>query len=724
MQRSAGTFRRFLTTLLVAVQAALGAGAFAQELTITPSFAATKSIAADEAFELRLSRPMQPGDGLLSVFIGRSDVTSLFAASGAVLKYRPDVLPLQPGDTTVSLFLVSSTNEWREIARFDVRISPAGSAEPTAAPSASPPANAPPQPPTPATPRKVSAVPSVTLGVKSQPAESHEPDSRRPERPTFTDFVLQSSFQSNVARGDFAGQSRFDVVGSSFEKEALRFAQLGADAPEVDLSSYLVQMQAGKARIQIGQLAIGTNRHLVNNFASRGVSVLLPLGHRADVTVAAANGTTIVGWDNFIGVQRAQHRMASGTLGVEFLPARPGGARVEATVLDGSLLPVANFNRGSITDAEQNRALGVRFITTDPNRRFRVDTGFSRSKFTNPTDPLLNQGVSVVPVAETMKNARYLEAGVGILKDRSLTKTRKANLTLNYRHERADPLYRSIGAPQVQSDLQQNQWDLVSALGDVTANAVFLQSNNNLRDIPSILKSVTHRSGMTLAVPLASLFGNPATPSLWLPRATYVFDLVHQFGVGQPVNGGFEVDRSTIPDQATTNQNLLAEWQVRLMRFGYRFNRSYQDNRQPGRERADFRNLINGAIVGIATRPADLNVELNAERALNFETGRLDQTVRVGLIGNWRMTAAAALAVNVAGTAVGDAANTSRNTNGTVDALWSWTIPIRTSGVAKVRAQFFVRFANVSTRSRDIVFGFNTLATNRTFNTGLTFTFF
>jgi hypothetical protein len=37
--------------------------------------------------------------------------------------------------------------------------------------------------------------------------------------------------------------NRFEIVGSSFQNEALRFGELGQKAPKVDLSNYLVQVQ-------------------------------------------------------------------------------------------------------------------------------------------------------------------------------------------------------------------------------------------------------------------------------------------------------------------------------------------------------------------------------------------------------------------------------------------------------------------------------------------------
>lgn len=68
------------------------------------------------------------------------------------------------------------------------------------------------------------------------------------------------------------GQNADDFAGSSFKPETLRFGALGTEAPDVDLSSYLMNFQIGKAKFSLGHTSYGGNRHLVNSFSSRGLS--------------------------------------------------------------------------------------------------------------------------------------------------------------------------------------------------------------------------------------------------------------------------------------------------------------------------------------------------------------------------------------------------------------------------------------------------------------------
>jgi hypothetical protein len=218
--------------------------------------------------------------------------------------------------------------------------------------------------------------------------------------------------------------------------------------------------------------------------------------------------------------------------------------------------------------------------------------------------------------------------------------------------------------------------------------------------------------------------GNPSKPSPWYPRLSYAFDRTHQFGDGIPLNSGFN-SASQIPDQASTNQAALADWQFQRVRFGYRFNRSFQDNRQLGRERADLRNFINGFTVGITPASSlDLNFDLSLESARNFETGRIDDTNRVGANINWRMWQRATLSATVSTIFAGDVAETSRSRNAEVDLQWSYRFGLERSRYRKMQSQFFIRYANRYARSFDNIFGFDNLTRLQTLNVGLSFTFF
>lgn len=795
-----------------------------QALTVTASFAKGQSVSSAEAIELQLSRLPEKGEGRIGVFIGSSDLTSLFTQVDTRLTYTAKILPLPLGESTVTVYLISPSQAWQEIARFPINISnekpskrvssddpktekapaapeqkseqkkeeqlapsekqknqepvskpddpqksaeqkpdkkpePEAGKDPEAKPaeqSATPdkpkteeankggqPASEskPDQPADPAQlpaggaaqaqPRarkfgfdKLNFIPSVTLTIKSQPAQSNFPAANQPERATFTDLNMTSSFKTELARGSFSSQTQWDFAGSSFQKEALRFGELGKNALNVDLASYLTQYQLGKAKYLIGHTSYGASRQLVNSFSSRGMTLTMPLSPMFDVSVAAMNGSAVVGFDNFFGLAQRRHQLLAGTIGVEFLPKRPGGFRLETAVMEGWLLPVGGFNQGVVNDAERSKGIGLRLIAADKAQRFRFEGGFSRSEFVNPSDAALNQGQRVVEVRPLWKNAQFLDAAYDIFKGFSITKEKKLNLTFNFKHERVDPLYKSLGA-STQADKITNEFLLNGSIGEITANYAHQRFNDNLANIPSILKSNTRVNTFSTAIPLASLFGDPKEPSKLLPRVSYNFNRTYQFGAAVPINGGFELDPATVPDQISTNQGITADWQFKKWKLGYRANHSFQNNRQKGNENADLSNLTNGITVGITPSPAvDLAFDFNAENAFDKRQNTTNRNFTLAPNVTWRVNKKMNLVSNVSFNLTGDLSNTRNDRNINFDLQYSYQFVTEKDRFRKVSGQFSIKYSNTFARSENILVGPINLRKNQTLFTQLSFTFF
>lgn len=735
----------FLISALIGSANARLLSVFAQssgELQVAASFA-DKEVAADEPIEFRLNRPPDKAEGTLAVIIGRSDLTALFVAGENSLRYEPKLMPLPPGESQVTLYLVSPANEWKEIARFTLRVGKQKPPEPQSNTEAQSQTLASEKPsPTNQTQQaadaaqaakgptksfgfeKLNLIPSISLSLSSQPAQSNFPQSSRPPRATFTDLNVQGSFRTEMARGPFNSQAQFDIVGSSFQQQALRFGQLGDGAPQVDLSTYLMQIQVGKVRYQVGHYAFGTNRHLMNGFSSRGMMITVPLGRRADFSLTAMNGTNIVGYGNFFGVDKRRHRLLSGTLGFEMEPERPGGLRFEVSALNGWVQPLNSFSQRSVNDAERSRGLGFRVLASDSTQRLKLDTGFARSKFTSPSDPLVNQGREIDPLPSITRNAFYLDASYDILKDVAVTKEKRANLSFAFRYERVDPLFRSLGA-STQADKTSSEFHITGAIGEINAQFSYLRFNDNLRDIPSILKSLSRGSTLNLGVPLASIFGNSEKPSPLLPRLSYNLNRIYQFGAAIPVRGGFELDPASVPDQVGTNQTIGADWQIAKWRVGYRLNHSFQNNRQPLAATADFANLVSGLTVGFsASKSLDLNFDLNQERAVNLEAGILDRTLRFAPSVNWRMSKQATFASTFSATLAGNSVETRRDRNVEFDMQWAYRFGFEKDRFRKVQGQFFIRYANRYARAGNEAILLNNLQKTQIVNLGLSFNLF
>src|SRR5262245_5224042 len=93
----------------------------ADDLTIRAAFDGKASVTPNEMIELSLSRALQPADGSLAVLIGDTDVTAMLMTKAANVSYTPR-LPLTAGESDVTVWLVSAGNQWKEIARFPLRV--------------------------------------------------------------------------------------------------------------------------------------------------------------------------------------------------------------------------------------------------------------------------------------------------------------------------------------------------------------------------------------------------------------------------------------------------------------------------------------------------------------------------------------------------------------------------------------------------------------------------
>lgn len=718
-----------------------------ESLVVTAAFDG-QTLSPQSQLEMRINRAIQPSEGALAVFVGSTDVTGLIETTATSLRYRPWPLPLPAGETKVTVYLIAPNREWRQLAQFTLRVmGGAGDAQPQAPDQPQPPAEGASQPAPEATPAQsgFTVIPGLAIAAKSQPGSWYEPGTARHGRAQFTDFTLQGSLKTSFERRLFGMQSQFDIVGSSYQPEALRYGVLGARAPRIDLSNYLMRFKLGSGHFNAGHINYGSNRYLINSFASRGLSLSQPLGPRADFSVAAMNGTNTVGWGNLFGLDRRDHQVVSGRFGYEVIEKRPGGLRLEASVLSGSLLPLTGVNQNQINDAEKSRGIGLSLSATDKAQRMRFDAGFTRSRSVNPHDPLLDPAQTARGVMPATSDARYFDFNYRLFQDVAVTEGAKASLQINFQHERVDPMYRSVAA-DTQGNKMLNQVGLVANIGEVTATYSHARFNDNLDDIPSLLTTLTRRHNFTISAPLASLFGPRAAdqsqtqPSMWAPQLSFTYDRTRQFGAGVPMNSEFKV--AQLPNQLGVNYLLTAEWQSQRWRYSYRLNYSTQTNF--GANRADTRlnNLVNGLTLGFNPHSAfDINFDVSLENVLNEDNNdnkdrrRDDRTLRFGFFANWRPTSRITVTANFSNTGMrsfGDLSLASSSRNMQFDAQCSWRFLGRRQSeqepamrfMGKLQGQWYVRYSHRYARSQSELQKLYDFNRGNTFNSGLSFTIF
>ena len=329
-------------------------------------------------------------------------MTALFIAIPGKLTYEPGAIRAPAGEAEMVVHFVGADERWQEIGRFPIRIRTRAGFE------------------------KASFDPRFDIGNEGQVAEGHAPLANQPPRDTYQDFSGNAGFTTVHARNGWTVQSQMSIAGVSNRVKALRFAQEGAKSPAGGLwSTASTWKRASRSFRSDTSPGEGTGTSSTPSAAAAPPS---HCGSAAGPILTAAwlHGSTIVGWSHFLGFDQRQHRLGGGTLGIEAFPSHPGVLRLEATAITGSLLPIAGFTQGAVNDAEKSRGWGMRLVAATPNQRGRLEAGYSRSRFDNPADPLLDQGAAIVEVRETTRAARYVEAGFDVVRAWPITPPSRA----------------------------------------------------------------------------------------------------------------------------------------------------------------------------------------------------------------------------------------------------------------------------------------------------------
>jgi hypothetical protein len=658
----ASILKRGILVLLVALPAQTAA----QQLQVTSNIP-DDYVDSNFGVELRVQGQLAEGERL-AVMIGAEDVSALFAPVSGGFDYQESLLLLPVGRNFMTIYLVDSLGEWTELESVEMMVRSLLGVE------------------------TIDLKPKFSMNFSAQPWDGEDPEPTNPrDVPKILDGTAQLDAVLEHRDFDFSATGSF--VATSEQARALRFSALKEEAPQFDLSSYRLDYDQGPVTATVGHIRSGNQKHLINGFGARGASLAVQANSRIDLNLAAEAGRQEVGWSNLLGVSDGDQRVMSATLGVEALE-NPGALRVEFGWMDGSILPRSSFNQGAITDAETSNGMSVRVTATGLKRRFRMDAGWAQSTFGNPLDPELNQGFDVIAVQEATNDARYLDASLDVLKNVKLGGSNQtASFTVGVKHERVDPLYRTV-ATGVRADNLQNQLDLRAVVAGITFQTMFSSAEDNLDEIPSILKSNTDRQSFNVGAPLSRIFRGET----WLPGVSYRMDRTHQFGLEIPTDGGFS--EGHVPDQQNVKQSVSADWRLTKFSFKYQLNHSDQDNRQAGREDADFKSLTHGFGLGVKPiRSLQLAFDLGLERSQNLGRVEQDNTRRYGMNASWRPMNRSTLSFRFSDTFKDDEASTKEQTGRTMDVKWSSKIP----WASDLNGTYFVRFNRTESNRIDLI---------------------
>jgi hypothetical protein len=640
-----------------------------EPLIVKANVSSDRLIDRHTAIELSLNRPLAPDEGRLAVVIGSTDVTDLLERGTTTLTYRPRLTALPAGEHSVVVYRHSGA-QWLELGRFALKVLHRGGLV------------------------RAALAPAATLGSNGQLADGRSAGLPVPERRAFQDLTLTSGFRSSHEAASWGLETQANVVGSSRQEQALRFAQRGRAAPQVDLSDYLISLRLRSARLSVGHVTAGTNRHLANGFGSRGVTVSTNIGPATTLSLGALHGSAIVGWDHPVGLGRPNHRVMSAGLAGELVPRRPGALRVDVSLLNGSLLPQPSFTQGAVVDAERSTGAGVQLSASTPGQRIRLAGGYARSRFTNPAlDPQLLGDTVVRRVRPETRAARYVEVAMGLVQNARVRHLGAVTLNTAYRHERVDPLYRSVAA-STQSDRQNHALDLTGNAGLLAGQISHAWSGDNLDDVPSVLRTAGRQSTASVALPLSSA-SRLKRAARFLPTLSYSASRTHQLADGLPTNGAFRPQ--DLPNQVSLSHNGSAQWQLEQWQLGYRLSASEQDNRQPERERADFTTRVHGLTLGRTLGTVgSASVEASTESQHAVERDETSRVRRLAFMVNVRARQTTGITISGSRVLSQDASRAKGSQNSDARLELSQNLPALGGARGSSRGQLFLRYGYVS----------------------------
>jgi hypothetical protein len=645
-------------------------------------------IERERELRIRLDRAPETGDGRLAVLIGHLDVSDRVRLDGRELVYDPRLVPLESGEQEVVVYLVRPDGSWGELGRRPLRVLTRAGFE------------------------VAELRPRVDLSVESRVAEHHLDDTPDPERRLYVGGTLAGGVEARQVWRGLESNVRASIVGASFQEEALRYGEEGAGAPRVDLSDYTTGLSYGPAWLRLGHETYGSHRFLLDNVSNRGLHFGAKLHERVDVSGALVSGNRVVGWDHFVGFADPENRMLASVVGVDLVRDESATVRLEGTFLTGSVQPRTNFNYGEVLDRERSQGFGLRLLGEALAGRMRGELDFARSSFDNPQDSRLfvDGVIQPVGVERTTENAYFATANVELLRNRPVWGERTASVALFGSYERVAPQFKTLGA-YTNSNHATPEVGLRAELGGAALELRHRRDRDNLDDLDDVLLTKSREYALTTLLPLPYLAGSYEHPLRWLPSLSHSFHFVHQFGDNAPDFASSGFAESSIPDQRNTLHQLGADWSIEQWTLGYRFFYSYQNNRQEGREKADFTEASHEVTVGWQALD-ELYLATSGGYA-EQEARDPSTTARIWHAGfelDWRFHPDWSLASNFYRTQQETTGQGSRSHGTTIDARLTYTVALALPGLEPRTARAWVRFAREGNHLRDPTFDVDTRA--------------
>jgi hypothetical protein len=299
----------------------------------------------------------------------------------------------------------------------------------------------------------------------------------------------------------------------------------------------------------------------------------------------------------------------------------------------------------------------------------------------------------------------------------------RLDVTFALRHDRAAPLYRTPAA-SVSADEATTRLSAQAALAGATAQWQSSVRLDNLARIATLLRTRTDSDTLAVNLPLPAWVGATDKPATRWPSLAWTVQRTHQRAVNAPSPLDSGIAPTHRPDQVNTSRQVNLAWSLGPGSVTYGVNQSTVDNRQPGRERADFRRLAHQASVNWSFGEAlRLGTNVSRTRQLAEETGLVSRTLGGGVQIEWQPSERWAIAGSATHDGADDSRDQARNTSR--GAQFQLTRRFDVAGIDKpLPGQFFLRLGYQSLLERTTPFGLATQWNGRWIDAGLSVNFY
>ena len=551
--------------------ACLSSTSRAAAVSVTQHNFATTTLEPTSTLTLNFSENTEALTGRIAVFVGPTDVTAALQLSGTAATYGPSPLGLPVGSHDVVVMFYDGA-AWTAVARLPLVVASPETAGLTSTSAA--------------TQRSFKPKIDLTGALGHTRAASVGKESTSINTHT---GGLQGSIAddwSGDAHGGWTLRAQVNAAGSSIRSQALRFAQRASAAEKVDLASYLIEGNLGAAKFGLGHINAGSHPLLMNGLSFRGATLSYPVSPQFDVTLNAHNGSAVVGADRLLGLYDDTHHFAGATVGFEAYPEAKGRLRFEAAVLDAAVARTQpGINTSAATSTQESAGIGLRILGATEDARGRFDAAYASSQYRS-----IGDGFSPTTLA-ARKNAYLFDGSYQVVRDLSFGERWPITSTVTFKHEYADPLYKSLGAGWA-ADYQQTSLGVITSVGPLSIQLATSARNDNVRRVATALVNKVENSQFTLSGHAAQLFN--LTPSPEIPAINLSLTRSHQWGAHAPTT----LDSTLIPNIATHAVTGGLNWSGAAWTFALTGGHNKQDNRQLGSERKDIATTTYGAQLG------------------------------------------------------------------------------------------------------------------------------